>query len=134
MHWNAFRLCIGPAPQRWLDVADEAGLLLQYEFPIWSDREPFRHKLWKEEEVVAQVREFMRDNWNHPSLALWDASNETHWDFLADKLIPAVRGLDLSARPWENGYNLPQGPTILGKTTPTCSSITASASNRPSSA
>ena len=38
MHWNAFRVCIGPAPQQWLDVADEAGILLQYEFPIWSDR------------------------------------------------------------------------------------------------
>ncbi len=49
MEWNAFRICIGPAPQRWLDVADEAGLLLQYEFPIWDDREPFRRKLWKEE-------------------------------------------------------------------------------------
>ena len=52
----------------------------------------------------------MRDNWNHPSVAIWDASNETHWAFLKDKLIPAVRGLDLSNRPWENGYNLPQGP------------------------
>ena len=39
MHWNAFRICIGPAPQHWLDIADEAGLLLQYEFPIWSDRD-----------------------------------------------------------------------------------------------
>jgi hypothetical protein len=115
MHWNAFRICIGPAPQQWLDMADEAGILLQYEFPIWSDREcrpdgSFRHKLWKENDVVQQVREFMRDNWNHPSVALWDASNETHWPFLKDKLIPAVRGLDLSHRPWENGYNLPQGP------------------------
>jgi len=115
MRWNAFRVCIGPAPQQWLDIADEAGILLQYEFPIWSDREcradgSFRHKLWKEDDVVQQVREFMRDNWNHPSVALWDASNETHWAFLKDKLIPAVRGLDLSHRPWENGYNLPQGP------------------------
>ena len=24
-------------------------------------------------------------------------------------MIPAVRGLDLSNRPWENGYNAPQG-------------------------
>lgn len=115
MHWNAFRVCIGPAPQQWLDVADEAGILLQYEFPIWSDRPcrpdgSFRHTLWKENDVVEQLREFMRDNWNHPSVALWDASNETHWAFLKDKLIPAVRGLDLSQRPWENGYNLPQGP------------------------
>lgn len=110
MHWNAFRLCIGPVPQRWLDVADEAGLLLQYEFPIWSDRPPLPHKRWKEAEVIAEVREFMRDNWNHPSVVLWDASNETHWDFLRAKLIPAVRGLDLSNRAWENGYNLPHGP------------------------
>ncbi|MDD4871003.1 MAG: glycoside hydrolase family 2 TIM barrel-domain containing protein [Kiritimatiellae bacterium] len=110
MNWNSFRLCIGPVPQRWLDIADEAGLLLQYEFPIWSDREPLRHKLWKEDEVISQVEEFVRDNWNHPSVVIWDASNETHWDFLAEKLIPTVRKLDLSNRPWENGYNLPQAP------------------------
>jgi hypothetical protein len=110
MQWNAFRICIGPAPQRWLDVADEAGLLLQYEYPIWDDREPLRHKLWKEEEILTQFKEFVRDNWNHPSVALWDASNETHWGFLGDKVIPAVRGLDLSNRPWENGYNGPAAP------------------------
>ncbi len=108
MHWNAFRVCIGPAPQRWLDIADEAGLLLQYEFPIWSDREPLRHKLWKPEEVMEEFREFVRDNWNHPSIVLWDASNETRYDLLREKVIPAVRALDLSNRPWENGYNKPQ--------------------------
>lgn len=115
MNWNAFRICIGPAPQQWLDIADEAGLLLQYEFPIWSDREAtpakeMRHKLWHEDDITEQVREFMRDNWNHPSVAIWDASNETHWDFLRDKLVPAVRGLDLSGRPWDNGYMQPHAP------------------------
>jgi len=110
MHWNAFRICIGPAPQRWLDIADEAGVLLEWEFPIWDDRKPLRQKLWKEEEIVAQFKEFMRDNWNHPSVVLWDASNETHWAFLKDKVIPEVRGLDLSDRAWENGYNGPAAP------------------------
>ena len=104
MHWNAFRLCIGPPTAQWLDIADEAGLLLQYEFPIWSDREPMRHKLWKEDEIIRQLSDFIRDSWNHPSVVLWDASNETHWGFLRQRLIPAVRGLDLSGRPWENGY------------------------------
>jgi hypothetical protein len=103
-------VCIGPAPQQWLDVADEAGLLLQYEFPIWSDREPMRHKLWKEDDIQQQLRDFMRDNWNHPSVVIWDASNETHWDFLRQKLVPSVRGLDLSGRPWENGYQQPDAP------------------------
>jgi hypothetical protein len=114
MNWNAFRICIGPAPQQWLDIADEAGLLLQWEFPIWSDREAtptkqLRHELWKQEDITEQVREFMRDNWNHPSVVLWDASNETHWDFLR-RLVPAVRGLDLSGRPWEDGYMRPDAP------------------------
>jgi hypothetical protein len=115
MNWNAFRICIGPAPQQWLDIADEAGLLLQYEFPIWSDREAtpdkkMRHTLWREDDITGQLREFVRDNWNHPSVAIWDASNETRWDFLRDKLVPAVRGLDLSGRPWENGYMQPLAP------------------------
>ena len=110
MHWNAFRLCIGPPPQHWLDVADEGGILLQYEYPVWDDRKPLRHKMWNEEEVLTEYKEFVRDNWNHPSLVLWDASNETHWSFLGDKVIPIVRKMDLSDRPWENGYNGPQGP------------------------
>ena len=110
MHWNSFRLCIGAVPQQWLDIADEAGLLLQYEFPIWSSIEPIRCKTWNEEEVTQQVREFIRDNWNHPSVVIWDAANETNWPFLKDKLIPAVRGLDLSNRPWEDSYAGPSGP------------------------
>ena len=31
MHWNSFRFCIGPVPDQWLDIADEAGLLIQNE-------------------------------------------------------------------------------------------------------
>jgi beta-galactosidase/beta-glucuronidase len=29
MNWNSFRFTLGPAPQMWLDIADEAGLILQ---------------------------------------------------------------------------------------------------------
>jgi hypothetical protein len=110
MHWNAFRLCIGPPPQQWLDIADEAGLLLQYEAPIWIWNQARYLKHWNEAEVISQFKEFVRDNWNHPSVVLWDASNETFWTELRTKVIPAVRGLDLSNRPWEDGYNGPQGP------------------------
>ena len=110
MHWNGFRICIGPAPQHWLDVADEAGLLLEYEFPIWDDRKPFRHDLWDKDEILEEFREFVRDNWNHPSIVLWDASNETHWSYLGDTVIPTVRSMDISDRPWEDGFNGPQGP------------------------
>jgi hypothetical protein len=52
----------------------------------------------------------MRDNWNHASVVLWDASNETYSPVLAETVIPAVRGDDLSHRLWEDGYSLPSGP------------------------
>jgi hypothetical protein len=105
LHWNSFRFCIGPVPDKWLDIADEAGLLIQNEFFIWT-----YHKNWDTAALIRQFGGWMQDNWNHPSVAIWDASNETSEDTIGEKIIPAVRGLDLSGRPWENSYNLPSGP------------------------
>lgn len=104
MHWNAFRFCIGPVPDKWLDIADEAGLIIQNEYFVWGWR-----KQWDVDTAIGQYKEWMRDNWNHPSVAIWDAQNETRGDELG-RIISAVRGLDLSNRVWENGYNLPVGP------------------------
>ncbi|MBI4876402.1 MAG: beta galactosidase jelly roll domain-containing protein [Acidobacteria bacterium] len=104
LSWNSFRFCIGPVPDLWLDIADEAGLLIQNEFFVWEYRDQ-----WDTEELARQYTDWMRDNWNHPSQAIWDASNETRSEKLM-QIIERVRGLDLSNRPWENGYNLPAGP------------------------
>jgi hypothetical protein len=60
--------------------------------------------------MIRQYKDWMRDNWNHPSVAVWDANNETKDDSFGAKIIPAVRALDLSDRPWENSYNAPAGP------------------------
>ena len=35
MHWNCLRYCIGFPPEAWYDIADEVGILIQDEFPIW---------------------------------------------------------------------------------------------------
>ncbi len=112
MHWNAFRFCIGPVPDRWMDIADEAGLLIQNEFFIWTGGETWNnwHKEWSASSLTNQYSLWMRDNWNHPSQAVWDASNETQADLIAKEVIPVVRKLDLSNRPWENGYAIPVGP------------------------
>ncbi len=113
MHWNSFRFCIGPVPDRWLDIADEAGLLIQNEYFVWTGNawhgaENQVH--FNTDEIIEEYKEWMRDNWNHPSVAIWDANNET-WDpAFGEKIIPAVRALDLSNRPWENSYNPPEGP------------------------
>jgi len=107
MNWNSFRLCIGPVPQMWLDIADETGLLLQQEFFIWNGRGNFPP--YSEQELVKQYSDWMRDSWNHPSVAIWDASNETDSALLRDVVVPRVRQLDLSSRPWDNGYSTPTG-------------------------
>jgi hypothetical protein len=113
MHWNAFRFCIGPAPDKWFDIADEAGLLIQNEYFVWTGRGwhgAENQVRFDAEGLKREYSEWMRDLWNHPSVAIWDANNET-WDpVFGEKVIPAVRGLDLSNRPWENSYNPPAGP------------------------
>jgi beta-galactosidase len=113
MHWNSFRFCIGPVPDQWLEIADEAGLLIQNEYFVWTGHDwhgPQNQVHFDTDEMIREYREWMRDNWNHPSIIIWDANNET-WDAaFGDKIIPAVRGLDLSNRPWENSYNAPAGP------------------------
>jgi len=113
LHWNSFRFCIGPVPERWLEIADEAGLLIQNEFFVWTgapEWDPGYARHWDAEEMVRQYSDWVRDNWNHPSVAVWDANNESLDPVFAETIIPAVRPLDLSNRPWENSYNQPVGP------------------------
>jgi len=112
LHWNAFRFCIGPVPERWLEIADENGLLIQNEYMVWMG-----HPSWStfqapydSSEITTEYTEWMRDNWNHPSVAIWDATNESLLPEFTNTIIPAVRSLDLSNRPWENSYNAPVGP------------------------
>lgn len=113
MHWNSIRYCIGFPPERWYDIADELGLLIQDEFPIWSlspDPKDDRRTQPKAELMIPQYTEWMRERWNHPCVVIWDAQNESN---LAEsgKAIRAVRSLDLSNRPWENGWSAPQSAT-----------------------
>jgi hypothetical protein len=113
MHWNYFRFCIGPVPDRWLEICDEVGLLVQNEFFVWTGGPGWYKgysRTYDVDEMIRQYKDWMRDNWNHPSVVVWDANNETKNDVFHEKIIPAVRPLDLSNRPWENSYNPPAGP------------------------
>ncbi len=107
MHWNCLRYCIGFPPEAWYDIADEAGILIDDEFPIWFGGDV--PKEMQTEELAKEYAEWMRERWNHPCVAIWDACNET----LSPKTGAAfkqVRALDLSNRPWDNGYSRPQEP------------------------
>ncbi len=113
MNWNSFRFCIGPVPDRWLEIADETGLLIQNEFFHWTGGRTWMgpdQRRYNTQEMIRQYSDWVRDNWNHASVVIWDANNETEDDSFHRDIIPAVRKLDLSNRPWENSYNPPAGP------------------------
>ncbi len=111
MHWNCLRYCIGFPPEAWYDIADEVGVLVQDEFPIWFGGAGWSTwpKELKRDELAAEYAEWMRERWNHPSVVIWDASNETASPETAPA-IRQVRGLDLSRRPWDNSYTEPMDP------------------------
>ena len=111
MRWNCLRYCIGFPPEAWYDIADEAGMLIDDEFPIWFGGVGWSTwpKELKSHELAVEYGEWMRERWNHPCLAVWDANNETTSD-QTGPAIRQVRSLDLSARPWDNSYTAPQEP------------------------
>jgi len=105
MHWNSIRYCIGFPPEIWYDIADEEGFLIQDEFPIWLLSEAPESP--QAEKIIPEYTEWMRQRWNHPCVVIWDAQNESN-TLETGKALQAVRHLDLSNRPWENGWAEPQ--------------------------
>ncbi len=105
MHWNSIRYCIGFPPELWYEIADEEGFLIQDEFPIWLLSKAPENP--KSEKIIPEYTEWMRERWNHPCVVIWDAQNESVTPETG-KALSAVRHLDLSNRPWENGWAEPQ--------------------------
>jgi hypothetical protein len=104
MHWHIARYCIGFPPERWYDICDSLGFMVQDEFPIWG----IYH--FETSQIAEEYRRWMRERWNHPCVVIWDAQNETVTPLTADA-FRQTRGLDLSDRPWENGWSEPDRPT-----------------------
>jgi hypothetical protein len=111
MHWNCLRYCIGFPPEAWYRIADEEGLLIEDEFPIWYGGTGWSKptKALGSAELAVEYSEWMRERWNHPCAVIWDASNETASTETA-VAVQRVRGMDLSGRPWSNSYATPRVP------------------------
>ncbi|MFV0345461.1 MAG: glycoside hydrolase family 2 protein [Bacteroidales bacterium] len=103
MGWNSCRYCIGFPPELWYEIADEEGLLVQDEFPIWTLG--FPPEYWTLSELYPQFKDWLRERWNHPCVVIWDAQNESALGDLTANLIDSVRGLDMSDRAWDNGWD-----------------------------
>ena len=110
MHWNAARYCIGFPPDRWYDVADELGLMIQDEFPLWYWETGA--KFWPPEltsgELAREYTEWMQQRWNHPCVVIWDAQNESRRKRRAERSGPSA------------GWTFPTAPgtTAMGRRRP----------------
>jgi hypothetical protein len=105
MNWNSMRYTIGPPPEKWYEIADSIGFLIQDEYPIWKGHVPKPDGVTSNS-LANEYKAWMRERWNHPSVVIWDGQNESVYDTTA-KAINMVRELDLSNRPWDNGWALP---------------------------
>ncbi len=94
--WNGFRVCIGLLPDFWYDLADEYGILLQNEYPMWNLRG--RDRQYKKE-----YTDWVWSDGNHPSIVIWDAMNEQKQDYIGNVVIPELKLLD-PTRIWDAGY------------------------------
>ena len=90
---------------------------------------------WDRRTLINEYQEFLRDNWNHPSIVLWDAANETDSPLIRDQVIPWVRTMDKSNRAGKTATPCPRARTIPSRTIRTCSppSWARSASRWPNS-
>ncbi|MDD4426768.1 MAG: glycoside hydrolase family 2 TIM barrel-domain containing protein [Mariniphaga sp.] len=110
MNWNSIRYCIGLPPDIWYDIADSLGFLIQNEYPVWTGGHEGFDQIYPgvtTERLANEYRTWMREHWNHPCVVIWDAQNESVSKTIGEA-INQVRDLDLSNRPWENGWSAPQ--------------------------
>ena len=107
MHWNCARFCIGFPPEKWYQIADETGFLVQDEYPLWEGPSSWKTPKIKANVLIDEYTRWMRERWNHPCVIIWDAQNESDTRE-SGKALSAVRYLDMSNRPWDNGWGTPQ--------------------------
>jgi hypothetical protein len=109
MHWNSVRHCIGFPPELWYRIADEEGILVQDEFPIWSLTNELPLTV---DQLAGEYAEWMQEHLNYPSVVIWDAQNESAQTtaYQTGEALARVRELDRSNRPWDNGWGDPQAP------------------------
>ncbi len=91
-NFNFFRNHLGQMYNRWYDIADEYGMLIQNEWQFWTTS-------GSKEQITREFTRWLSDNWNHPSIVIWDALNECTDHSVENAIIPKMKALDPS-RPW----------------------------------
>ena len=97
-NFNYFRNHLGQMYNQWYDIADEYGMLLQNEWLFWE-------MTGTQEELEKEFTQWIIDNFNHPSIIIWDILNEPKEDskyaiMIKNEVIPKLKKID-PVRPWE---------------------------------
>jgi beta-galactosidase len=103
-HFNFFRNHLGQLYNRWYDIADEYGMLMQNEWQFWTTT-------GTREQIAKEFTRWLQDNWNHPSIIIWDALNESSDETVQTHIVPCMKQLD-PTRPWESVDFIEQHPYI----------------------
>ncbi|HTY59084.1 MAG TPA: glycoside hydrolase family 2 TIM barrel-domain containing protein [Bacteroidota bacterium] len=103
-NFNFFRAHIGQMYSRWYDIADEGGMLLQNEWMFWTTT-------GSESQITKEFTRWLEDNWNHPSIVIWDPLNESSDPVVQNTVVPRMKQLD-PTRPWESVDFLEEHPYI----------------------
>ena len=96
LRWNSFRFSIGVVPDFWYDLADEFGIMIQNEWPMWKNRG------W-DKQIEAEYTDWVWSDGSHPSIVIWDAMNESRHPYIGNVIIPELKKLD-PTRIWDAGY------------------------------
>ena len=88
-----FRFHLGRAYNRWYDLADEHGVMLQDEWMFWTTT-------GSPEQIEKEFTAWIKAHGHHPSVVVWDALNESEDERVTGEIIPKMKALD-PTRPWE---------------------------------
>ncbi|MEW5798092.1 MAG: DUF559 domain-containing protein [Bacteroidota bacterium] len=103
-NFNFFRNHLGQMYNKWYDIADEYGMLIQNEWQFWC-------ATGSDTQIRKEFTEWLHDNWNHPSIIMWDPLNESSDDTVQNEIVPEMKRLD-PTRPWESVDFLEEHPYI----------------------
>lgn len=103
-NFNFFRNHLGQLYNRWYDVADEYGMLVQNEWHFWG-------ATGSSGQIRKEFTEWLHDNWNHPCIVIWDPLNESSDETIQREIVPEMKQLD-PTRPWESVDFLEEHPYI----------------------
>lgn len=113
-NFNFFRAHLGHMYNKWYDIADEGGMLIQDEWQFWRTS-------GSKEQIRLEFSQWLMDNWNHPSIVIWDPLNESTDEILQSEIIPDMKKLD-PTRPWESfdffedhPYIYSLGPVLINR-------------------